>query len=172
MAKGIRSAACVLALAAVFCAAGCDILSGRTSTPAAPGLAALADVIEEVYLTQGDGRVLFLGTEVGAVDDSTLAEAMADLQQRLQTEVCHESQANLVHPDHPLFTPVLPDTGQAGVIIRIIHLGPEAAGIWRMRMLIARSCGDRLQIEHQLGWDGADWMVIDTQTELDEMGCY
>jgi hypothetical protein len=165
-------AACVLAMAVVLHAVGCDLLSGETPNTETPDPAALTQVIEEVYRTQSDRSILFLGTETELIDELVLAAVMAGLQQRLGTEVCPQWMADLVHPDYPLFTPVLAETGEPGVIICIVGLEPVAAGIWRMQMFVSQSCSERWKVECQIAWNGADWLVVGTWIEPDEMGCY
>lgn len=162
----------ILIAGMVFCA-GCDLLHPYLAEPSPPpDLPVITEALESAWQAEGHGRVVFLGTEAGSLDDASLAEAMALLSAALQTPVCPESEAELGHPDYPLLTPVLASTGQPGVMMRVTCLAPGSDGTWLMRVLLSRSCSERMEIEYRLAQDGCVWTIVDCQIEPDLWGCY
>lgn len=164
--------ACIIITGILFCA-GCDLLPACIAGASdSPDLPVITEALESAWQAEGHGRVVFLGTEAGSLDDASLAEAMALLSAALQTSVCPESDAELTHPDYPLLTPVLASTGQPGVMMRVTCLSPESDRTWLMRVLLSRSCSERMEIEYRLTQEGCAWAIVDCQIEPDLWGCY
>lgn len=164
--------ACLLITGIMFCV-GCDPLPACIAGASdSPDLPVITEALESAWQAEGHGRVVFLGTEAGSLDDASLTEAMALLSAALQTPVCPESEAELTHPDYPLLTPVLASTGQPGVMTRVTCLAPGSDGTWLMRMLLARSRSERMEIEFRLAQEGCVWTIVDCQIEPDLWGCY
>ncbi len=117
--------------AAVWLAAttGCG---GGVSSPAGIGVSDDLDmvtVVKAVYeLTGGNRGVLFVELEGYSVE--ALEAAVLQLGEQLPVEVLCADQANLADPNQPALTPVHPETGEIGILVRVFAVeqtGPDEA---------------------------------------------
>ena len=172
--RTVRWATSGLALVALGTAGctGCWLFNPLASDGTEPDLSAIATVVKDVYRTQGQGRIIFLGTQESDLEDSTLVAARTVLQDDLKVNVRPEADAVYSAPDAPLFTPVLAGSGELGVSIRLgrFRLGDD--GRTTVTVFWNRSCGERGDIDYLLERDEQGWLILNRDAHPDVMGCY
>lgn len=83
-----------------------------------PDWLAIAVVVKDVYRQEGRSRIVFLGCESDALDETALEIAENSLEQDLGITVRLASEVSCSALDQPLFTPVLAGTGELGIGIQ------------------------------------------------------
>ena len=153
-------------------AQGCTVVP-IVSSDTQPDLAAIVKVVNDVYRTQGfDRPVLFLDT--GEVYDSVLPRCVppgggifpalkTQLETDLQVKVRPFSEADFSDPFLPALTPVLPETGEIGVPIRLGRFSVDDVGRLSVQVSVARSGLDGEIIEYTLEPADDGWIIVEAR---------
>ncbi len=163
----IRSGFGILALASI---ASCGVVPGPASP--LPDSAAVRTVIKDIYSLEGQSRMVFLGCEDDQLGDGVITGASSELENDLRVMVRLESEAAYTDPDLPLFTPVWPQTGEAGVVFRLGRFRQQQDGSLGVSVWWNRSCGERGSVDYTLVRSGEQWVIAARQPKPDIMGCY
>ena len=127
-----------------------------------PDLAAITTVVKDVYRSEGQRRIIFLGTdEPEAFGANTLAQARSQLEDDLGVTVRPESEADRTDLSLPALTPVLPETGEMGISISLARFRLDEAGNLRVQVTFARSGLDGAVLEYVLTLGEQGWTIID-----------
>ncbi len=125
---------------------------------------AMITVVEDVYATQGRGRMIFLGTYGDSIDEAELRQARMHLQTDLGVPVKDDSEADRSDPTLPALTPVDPETGEIGISIFLGPLTIDEDGRTRIEVSFARSGLDGMVIGYVLESAPEGWKIIDRTT--------
>ena len=162
----------LVVIAALVLVKGCTVVPNASSV-VQPDLAAIVKVVNDVYRTQGfDRPVLFLDT--GEVCDSILPTCdppgggifpalKTQLETDLQVKVRPFSEADFSDPFLPALTPVLPETGEVGVSIRLGRFSVDDVGRLSVSVSVARSGLDGVGIDYKLERGDDGWIIVEAR---------
>ena len=138
--------------------------SPAASAPKGPDLAAIITVVEDVYATEGRGRMIFLGTVDDTIDEADLQQARTRLEAGLGIAVKDDSEADRSDPALPALTPVDPETGEIGISIYLGRFTVDGDARLRVEATFARSGLDGMVVEYVLESTPQGWNITERTT--------
>ena len=159
-------------IVAFVLAQGCTVVP-NASPDVQPDLGAIVKVVTDAYFTEGfDRPVLFLDT--GEVCDSVLPSCVppdggifpalkTQLETDLQVKVRPLSEADLGDLSVPALTPVLPETGEVGVSIRLGRFSVDDVGRLSVSVSVGRSGLDGVGIDYKLERSDDGWIIVEAR---------
>jgi len=131
----------------------------RAPPPNVPNIPTIITVVKHAYRMEGHGRIVFLAAP--DVDGSMLTAACGALENDLGVKVRPEEHADRTDPDLPALTPVLPETGEIGISIRLGRFNLAEDGRLHVTVSFARSGLDGGDLDYVLERAGDEWSITD-----------
>ena len=150
--RGLKGPFALLMLCTLPIVIGCqtlDVMPDGEETP-------ITTVVKDVYAREGQGRMIFLGTE--EEEEADLHQTISRLAMDLNTRVRPESEA-VVDDSHPILTPIDPETGEVGVRISLGPFTVDEQGHLHVTVAFSRSGLDGAVYEYILKRTSGHWSV-------------